>query len=192
MSIKKKIKLLATLSVWLLCIVPGLTHATIYEYRNADGNPVFSDTPPPNVNSKAVKLGPVSGFTAPTTPEPEKEVTTPTHADNMLEKPSQPEHVSYTKLELISPAKQSHYHNTSSIPVEVYLEPELQPGDTIEVLVDGKLRGAPHTSDSFYITEYNRGKHQLQVQIKSKEGKILSRSLPSIFYLHRKSIIKAQ
>lgn len=193
--------LAAGLALTLGLSAAGSAEAATRIYRTVDenGNVVFTDVPPrPDEPGQAVELNEGSSFTPPPTPAPE-----PTAEDGSrmsLEQwlgneapPSDEEAagpVSYQSLEIASPANDEGLRdNAGTVTVNARLQPRLDVGHAMQVLLDGEVRQTGQTS-SFQLINVDRGTHSVQVRVVDANGNILIASAPTTFHLQRRSVLQ--
>ena len=131
----------------LLITLSFSAHAAIYE-QIQNGVKVFSDSP--ENGGTEVKLPKESGFQE-------------WHPNKRPEPPEPPEHIH----------EQETFHNERRIPVNVAVSPELQPGDMIRLLVDGKVYHEQE-GNHFVLDNLSRGDHTLQAVVIGTDGSTLS------------------
>lgn len=168
-------------------------HAAIYMQTDKNGNTVYSDTPfghaqrmeLPSGNqvspSKVIlpvavpvstKPGPSEGPLLDTTVVPVEQLT----------------HQPYVTFYINSPKDQESIQNQPVIPVEITLEPKLQQGDTVQLVLDEKLAGHPVESTHLELNQIDRGVHQLYAIILDSNQKITNKTKSITIYVHRVNI----
>ena len=68
-------------------------------------------------------------------------------------------------LNIISPADQTTFQNQTPISVIITIQPSLQNGDQVQLILDGKPYGQPQAGLTFNLEGLERGTHQLQVRV---------------------------
>lgn len=161
-------------SIFLISIfLVSFVQADVYKYTNKQGKTAYSDTPV--VGAEKVVVPPVMTYEAPTIPTKET-------AAVEQKKESTEESIPYSYLKVISPIEQSTVRsNQGIVNVSYDLQPALQKGDSIELLVDGVVR------EGFNIQGIERGAHVVQVQVIAENGDIKISSSRVTFYLQRSS-----
>lgn len=154
--------LLATL-MFSLSVTAGL-----YKGLDEEGNTVYSDTP--FENAKEIKPPPL------TVSKPFKAPPKAAVKETAAEQAS-PE-TKYTKFSIVSPTNNQTIRNVPNIMVNVQITPKLniKKGDNIWLLFDGKALVKNSRSTSIPIGRANRGLHTVQVQLRSKTGKVIKHS----------------
>jgi Domain of unknown function (DUF4124)/Bacterial Ig domain len=172
--VRKPLRLGVVLALTVTLSGPALSQ--IYRTKDADGNVVFTDTPPPGGSAKQVQLQhtntaePVA-VPPPATPEDEAvvEEVAPTQA-----------------VRITSPA------NDETIPmgggnfsVVARVEPPLEKGQSLQLSLDGNPTGKLQQSGFWDLTSVDRGTHQLTVAVVDSNGQIITSSLPVTVHVMR-------
>lgn len=155
--------------VWIMSVA----HAAIYQQLDSQGIMHFSDKP--SAGATVVNLPTVNTVISSQSKTAIKS-TTPTHS-------------SYQTLRIIQPADQQTFQNQLSISVAIQLQPQLQPQDSLQVWLDGKLMQQT-TEMQFTLTALERGSHQLQIKIVGADGQQQLASAPVTFYVHQARVEK--
>ncbi|WP_110949405.1 DUF4124 domain-containing protein [Pseudomonas bohemica] len=143
--------------VLLLLALPAV--AQIYKYTDANGNTAFSNQPPDGTKAETVDLPPLNsvGGAAPAPPLPSPSQNQPQ---------PQPSSASYQTLQLTDlPNDEALRANNGSFMIGVMIQPRLQPGHQLQLVVDGKPYGQPTNVPRVQVTELDRGEHSLSVQV---------------------------
>lgn len=162
----------------LLCLLlttPALAAAAIYRYEDAQGNPVFTDEPPPGVSARPVDLPP------PTTVE--MAVPAPTAASPAAEPPAT---TPYQTLAIGGlPEGEAVRANDGDLRVQAILEPPLRPGHRLRLLLDGRPQPdlEPQTMTA-QLDNLDRGQHNLQLEVLA-EDRVVQRSAVRTFTVQR-------
>jgi len=174
--------------VSLVCaatLFPGSPEAatTVYRSVDADGNVTFTDQPPtPGEEAEAVEIREPASFSAPAPVATDEETWS---AEGEAGEDFDQAPFVYTGLAIVAPAADEGVReNAGNVTVIAAVEPELQPGHEIEVLLDGEaIAGAAGTS--VVLTDIERGSHTLEARIVDESGAILISSAPSTFHMLR-------
>lgn len=147
----------------LLFALPAV--AQIYKYTDANGNTAYSNQPPNGTKAETVDLPPLNSVStgAPTMPQP-----------------PQPNEVraaqgsaAYQTLQLTDlPDDEALRANNGTFTVGVKIEPRLQSGHRLQMLLDGAPYGQPTNVPRLQLTELDRGEHSLAVQVLQSEQPI--------------------
>ena len=161
-----------------LMLFSQTTHAgtDVYVTRDANGNPVFSDTPSEAAEKIIIKE-------IQTVEEP-KAVTLPDSSDPRIKQA-----VRYETLDIISPqSDEAIRNNAGNIMIQVALKPGLGGDDVILITLDGKevSRGS---ATSVALNNLDRGSHQVSAAVISRTGARLLKSDVVEFHLLRTSVL---
>ncbi len=173
---------------WLLALLavatlPAMGQQQIYECPGEGGVRTFTDTPCPA--GKPLQLP--SPNVIDTGPPPQPRAAAP-----------QPAAPAYTGFAILSPEQGGTLHtNTGQFPVALALEPALQPGNVIQVTLDGTPLQAQRDTLQFDISsdEWNTAAvaeqpHTLAVSVVDASGKTVIAAAPVQFYVQRAFIRK--
>ena len=168
---------LSVLFLGALFAVPAL--AQIYKTTDADGNVVFSDKPPIGSSSaEAVELSPTN-----TAPPP------PVIAPVERKPAAQQEEPVPVAVRISSPTDETTIPKGGGIfDVVAATSPELAPGQTLQLLMDGQPQGPPQTGNRWKLENVFRGPHDLVVQRLGGDGDVLASSEPVRVYVLRPGI----
>ncbi|MDT8438500.1 MAG: DUF4124 domain-containing protein [Wenzhouxiangellaceae bacterium] len=152
----------------------------IYKTVDENGNVVYTDQRPDD-NSEPMKL-------------PELSVVSPVDIgdSNAVQNPEQAapaaQAVAVPTLRLLSPSHEQTFQNTGGVlPVSIAVDGELPPGSQLAYLVDGEVRQTG-TSTRVSLEEVFRGEHQVQVQLRAANGRVLAGTEPVTVFMHQTSI----
>lgn len=149
----------------LVMVAPLVLAAPVYRSVDEQGRVVFSDEPSPGAEKVDVPA-------ANTTPALEPR--------DVERKSSQPDFAGYGAVRIISPGDIVP-NGLAGAAVRVELEPELQSGHRIQVLLDGEAV-ASGASTQLTIQQLPRGTHTLEVQVLGgKPEKVLGSGSREIF-----------
>ncbi len=167
--------------IMLLCSLMLVSaQADIYRTVSPDGSVVFSDQDV-NDQSVKVKLKPVS------VSKPASNVTL-TPEDLQLKSPStKPSEGYYTSVKVMAPQDGQTLWNEPKTAVVVGIQPALQPGDKVQLKMDGKVVRTNATGE-FELEYIERGEHRLQAQVVNAEGKVLRFSKSIKIYVQRTNL----
>ena len=162
------------LVILVLASAPSL--AQIYKSTDADGNVVFTDTPPDHTTSEQVDLKPTNTLA----PPPAAPASSPGKPGPTLAAPPAPQ------ATITEPA------NETTIPmgggnftVSATVDPGLSGGQGLQLLIDGKPEGEVQPNATWHLMNVFRGAHDLVVQVVDSDGKALSSSEPVRVYVLR-------
>jgi hypothetical protein len=143
--------------VLLMLALPAV--AQIYKYTDANGNTAFSSQPPDGTKAETIELPPLNNVT-PASPPPAP-VAAPQEQNQAPQSTA-----AYQVLELTDlPQEEALRANNGSFTVGVAIQPRLQSGHTLQLLVDGAPYGQPTNVPRMQVLELDRGEHSLAVQV---------------------------
>lgn len=174
-------KRILALPLLCLCMI-GVAHATIYSWKDANGNTVFSDQkPPPGVTAQKLKLKPIPTVPAtslpPAPPPTDRQQTHPTP-------------VTHPEIEIVSPKnEQAIRANNGDISIDIQVKPGLAGYQAVHLYVDEKMVSAGH-SLNVQLRNMDRGEHHAYaVLTDAASGQVLRRSKTVTFYVLRHSVL---
>jgi hypothetical protein len=147
----------------LLFALPAV--AQIYKYTDANGNTAYSNQPPNGTKAETVDLPPLNSVSTsvPATPPP-----APPNQGQAAKGSA-----AYPVLQLTDlPNDEALRANNGTFTVGVRIEPRLQPGHRLQLLLDGAPYGQPTNVPRLQLTELDRGEHSLAVQVLQNEQPI--------------------
>jgi hypothetical protein len=168
-----------------LLLVAKQLHANIeiYKWEDENGNVHFSDKPHPGAETITVRptktYSPSQTGTSPKPAQPEN--TQPLKIEPK-QKPT-----TYTQVKIVDPKNQATIRsNTGELTVIAHTEPklDLEQGDRLLLLYDGKPYGKPQSEPAFSLTHVYRGTHNLQVQVIDQSGRVVVSSNPVTVFIH--------
>lgn len=170
--------LLLSLSLFAAAIATAST--TLYKWVDKNGVVHYSDRPAPG--AVAIEVKSAQGYEAP----PKPAAASPQAA----KKPGAAD-AGYQKLDLWKPENNETLTNTgNTVTVRVRLEPELRPGDTIWIYLDGKrVDGLPATGEAFELKEVWRGSHTVSAVVSDSNGKVLIKSQSVTFNIFQTNLL---
>lgn len=149
----------------------------IYRTTDAQGNVVFTDTPPASADTaEQVQLRQTN-----TTPPPPARPAAAT--DNETE-----EAVSRSVSITSPPDETSIPMGPGNFSVAAQVEPSLAPDESLQLYLDDMPWGAPQQAAAWDLTNVFRGAHDVTVAVIDSEGEQLTKSEPVRVYIHRPSI----
>jgi len=147
-------------------------NAGFYKGLDEEGNVVYSDKP--FENSEIITPPAITVMEAPKIKPKEDAVEE--------EKPAE---FKYTQFDIVAPVNDQVIWNEPDLIVNVRLTPNLNVDEnhSIWLLMDGKPLVKNSQSLSLPIGRSDRGAHQLQAQVRNKEGKIIVRTRTIIVHI---------
>ncbi|MFP3926577.1 DUF4124 domain-containing protein [Pseudomonas sp. W5-36] len=152
----------------LLLLVFALPAAAqIYKYTDASGNTAYSNQPPNGTKAETVELPPLNSVetVVPAVPPP----LPATQNQNQNQQTA----ATYQVLALKDlPQDEALRANNGSFTVGVAIEPRLQPGHLLQLIVDGTPYGQPTNIPRLQVMELERGEHSFSVQVLDNQRSI--------------------
>lgn len=161
----------------LACLLLALAlpaSAQIYKYVDANGNTVFTNQPPDGAAAESVNLPPTNTveMQTPSTPAGNDDTSTQSAAP-------------YSALSLTGiPDDEAMRANNGTFVVGVNIQPRLQPGHQLRLILDGEPYGQAGNVPSLQLTNVERGEHSLAVAIVAGE-RIVQQSATETFTVQR-------
>lgn len=154
--------------------------AGLYKGLDEEGNVTYSDKP--SANAEIIIPPPLTIVDAPKIKPKEEAVEEEAAAE-----------YKYTSFSISSPKDQQTIWNEPDLAVSLQLKPALNAADghNIWLLMDGKPLIKNSQSLLLQIGRSDRGEHQLQAQIRNKQGKIIKRSQTITVHI-KNAVIKKQ
>ena len=143
----------------LLLVLALPAAAQIYKYTDANGNTAYSNQPPNGTPAETVELPPLNSV--PTVAPSPSGTSAPQNQSQ-----TQQTAAAYTVLELTDlPDGEALRANNGSFTVGVAIQPRLQSGHLLQLVIDGKPYGQPTNIPRLQVMELDRGEHSLSVQV---------------------------
>lgn len=164
----------------LLMMVICASNAQIYKWVDSQGGGHFSDTP--HKGAQIITLPDEQNSSSPSSSTPQ----TATESNESQEhSPVKLKH-SYTKIEIVQPESGATIRNNQGfVTVTAQTEPDLFPGDKLQLLYDSAALGEPQKNPVFEINGMYRGSHILAIQVMDEDGNVLDSSDPITIYVFR-------
>jgi hypothetical protein len=152
------------------------SYAQIYKWTDNQGIVHFSDTP----HVGAEKINNLQQNYSP----PPSSAIPSLHPKIQPEKENQ--QGTYTLVAITQPVDQATIRNNQGyIVVTVKLEPQLFPGNKVQILFDDQPRGTPQDLLIFQLNGVYRGSHTIAVQVLGADGEVLKTSPSITIYMQR-------
>jgi hypothetical protein len=162
-----------------LCAATAL--AETYVRVEKDGSKTYSDRPLPG--GQPVEIQPAQTYSAPPPPPIGGSSNSNLPREQQLLK--EMNDFRYSSC-VLTPQPEAAFTNPQSVSVGVSLQPNLRPGDVVDLRVDGTSVPGPNTL-SFLLPQPNRGAHTVSVLIKDRYGKTMC-SASATFHVFRASV----
>jgi hypothetical protein len=157
------------LSVLFVSLVAAsVAMATTWVRVEKDGSKTYSDRPLPG--GQPMEVQPAQTYSAPKNPDNTSSTLGQTAEQRAL---AGIDDFQYSSCSL-SPANDETFTNPESIEVRVSVEPSIRPGDSVNLVVDG--RAADPYEMSVILQMPDRGQHTGSVTLKDTYGRVLCRA----------------
>lgn len=167
---------------FLILFSISVCHADIYMQKDSNGNTTYSDTPFNNATRVDLSNQHSASFQSSPQILPAAKSSEPNKTPALSSDIKTNE---YTEFMISSPKDQDSIQNQAVLPVNIILKPELKSGDTIQLLLDGKLTGNPSTSTNLQLGQLDRGQHELSAIIVNSNQQVVKKSNSVTFFFHR-------
>jgi len=161
-----------------LMLVCATASAQVYKRIGADGKIYFSDQP--GADAREVDVAPAQAVSLPPVPR-----------QTGAAQPQNDAGASYTAFTVVSPTSdQGVRANDGNVTVSLSLQPELMPGHTVMLNVDGEDGGQTKSSGGLIIELNNlsRGRHSVEATVVDAEGNALIQAGPVSFNVLRVAV----
>ncbi len=170
------------LSIILMTIAVMSAHAELFKWKDAEGNIIYSDQPPPGKEKSEAKV--------------EKEtlpqiIAVPAEQPTSISSSSSPkEKISYNKVKSLVITEPKHdealRENSGNVSINVRVDPInfAENGSILAIYMDGKeVAKGPETS--VQLLNVDRGTHTLKVELINSAGNVILATRPTVFHLQR-------
>jgi|GWRWMinimDraft_6_1066014.scaffolds.fasta_scaffold51954_1 hypothetical protein len=163
----------------LLLLPLGSMADAVYRTIDAQGNVVFTDTPPTDATpADRIEIRPTNTVRPPETLSRPAPVETPEEESEV---------VTY-KVEITEPANETSFpRGPGNFSVKAAVSPELSEMESLQLFIDGTPSGEPQRSPTWDLTNVFRGAHDLTVEVLDGSGKTIVRSEPVHVFVQRPS-----
>lgn len=169
----------------MLCLsAAGAQAADVWRWKDANGVVHYSDVQVPGAERIAVQSAPKPGSVA--TP------ATPSRAATAQAEPEEERIVPYGRCEFSTPKNDETFPNVTEVNVAVDLQPSLQRGHRVQVLLNGKAVAEwPADAQQFPLADLHRGAYTLAARVLDASGAPLC-STPTINFYVQQAIVRPQ
>lgn len=169
----------------LVLLLPGMALAELYRGVDAQGNVIYSDTPFESAEKYTPPPISVVGGGVKAKKDAKTEEGAVEDAATQEDKPFR-----YLQFDILRPTANETIYNPVQLMVSLRLKPGLNTADghTISLLLDKKPVVKKSEDTAFALDPPERGAHQLQGQIRDKNGKIVGRTRAVVFFIKRGSV----
>ena len=98
----------------------------------------------------------------------------------------------YVSIGISAPTNEQTFTGTGGqVSVSVQLEPGLQAGDSVQLMMNGQVVSEPSSSaTSFELKDVPRGTHTLLASVIGRDGQIVIQSPPVTFFMRQQSVLQ--
>lgn len=162
----------------LACVAHAAVAAEVWRWKDADGVTHISDRPMPGAERVTV-TAPRAGAAA---PMPQSSTDTTATAE--------PSARPYLRCVVTSPAQEAAFQRVDPITVSLQLDPALQAGHRITVLLNGApVTDWPPGSAAHTLTDLFRGSYTLTARVVDDAGRALCSSPSITFHVRQPSLL---
>ncbi len=157
-------------------------NAELFKWKDADGNVIFSDQPPPGIDKVESEVEQESLPHINTVPALDI-----TESNKSKSSKKEANKVAYTNLTIVSPLHDSEVReNSGKVQINVRVEPEIfaERGHQLIIYMDG-VEVSKGESTSVLIDNVDRGTHDIKASIVNNQGFVLRETRVTTFTLHR-------
>lgn len=167
------------LLVLLVFSLPSLAQ-TVYRTTDAQGNVVFTDTPPTNATqADRIAIPPTNTVRPPEVPAP---------PPGPVETPEAEAAVEPYSVAITNPANETSFPmGPGNFSVSANVNPALRDGDSLQLFIDGTPQGEPQQGASWDLTNVFRGRRDLTIAVIDGSGATVVLSDPVTVFVHRPS-----
>lgn len=179
-------KVVMTLALSLALSLPAAAQ-TIYRTTDAQGNVVFTDDPARG--GEAMELDPLT--VVPSRPVQPLSSASPGPADGTTRygEPGQP-FMPYDVFAIASPEQETTLPTgaAGNAQVRLAIRPDLRDDHRVRLLVDGQVSQSAMHTDTFLLSNLNRGEHRVQAELLDASGAVRHRTSPLTLFVQRASV----
>lgn len=167
--------------------------AEVYQWKDANGNTVFGDSPPESVRAAAVDLPLLTiadsyGSDRNKNDDKQSVVANPEAEAEASATDDNAQPVVYKRFKVASPQKDEGVRaNNGNVMVRFDLEPALQPGHGLVVYLDGK-QVANDSATVFSLENLDRGEHSVFAVLHGLNNEVIKNTQPVKFHVLRASV----
>lgn len=177
-----------SLTAFIILLLSFGAQAELFKWKDAEGNIIYSDQPPPGAKKEEHKVEKESLPPIISTPALERPAasTSTSLSNNSQEEPDR-----YTSLAIVSPENDTSVRqNAGNVSIKVAIEPYLfnERGDLLVIYMDGQEVSRGRES-SIQLIEVDRGTHVIGAEIVDASGNSIKTASPVTFTLHRHSVL---
>ncbi|MDE1461713.1 DUF4124 domain-containing protein [Spartinivicinus poritis] len=162
----------------LIAILPwAASYAEIYKTIDKDGKVVFTDNPE-GKPAEEVELKKGNTISLP----PAK--ISPSSKSSDINSKS----FSYREFNIKKPTQDATIRGSGNFSVLAAISPNLRPGDSVQLYIDGKPYGSKQKGLLFNLNNVDRGTHSIVVKVLNSDGRVLNSASVTV-HVHRSSAL---
>lgn len=179
------------IGIFILAAMISTSYAAIYVNQSTPDSTEYSDTP--SANAAEVTVPPVNTVAPQSQPQAASQSnsksSTTTGTNNSVAATGGSTEETYKVFQIVKPTNGETIQNQPVIPVEMHFEPNMMPGDKVQLYIDGSPVGTPTVTTYQEIGLVDRGTHTLYGAIINKNNQAIKRSNSVTLYVHRNSTV---
>ena len=180
--IKHGSKLMKSIFIIIVCLMVFSAHAELFKWKDADGNLIYSDQPPPGKDKAESEVEQMELPQVITVPAPKASSATGTGLSKGSTTP-----VRYKELTIVEPVHDTAVReNTGNVKITVRVLPKnfAETGAILAIYMDGnEVSKGPQTS--VQLMNIDRGTHTLKAELLNAAGHVVKATRPTVFHLQR-------
>lgn len=160
-------------------VAPVHAGQTVWKWVDSNGVTHFADTPVPGATKVEISGGNRDSRPTPTYPSSSLPTQQPVNTGP-----------SYRTFEISKPVSDQNFINTGGqVTVNVRIDPALQPGHQLALLLDGqRVEGFPRNALQYDLKGVPRGTHTAAAQVQDSRGTRLQETAAVTFYVRQESV----
>ncbi|MEO8307026.1 MAG: DUF4124 domain-containing protein [Pseudomonadota bacterium] len=175
----RKVAFLLLTACATLALSGMLMAAETWRWKDANGVVHYSDKPAPGAERiEVIAPKPSISVTRPPVAQPRAAAAANEEADS-------PAVVPYTRCVITSPDNEETFNAVNTVSASLLLEPALQPGHRIEMLLNGNIvKDWPQQASSHTLTNLERGSYTLSARVLDSFGGSVCAGPTINFFVH--------
>ena len=166
----------------VVCSLAFNVQAELFKWKDADGNLIYSDQPPPGKNKAESEIEQEELPQIITVPAPKTTSATSSNASRKTEKA-----IRYKELTIIEPGHDTAVReNAGNVSITVRVLPNnfAETGAILAIYMDGvQISKGPETT--VQLMNVDRGTHTLKAELLNSSGYVVKATRPTVFHLQR-------
>lgn len=166
----------------IVCLMAISAHAELFKWKDADGNLIYSDQPPPGKNKAESEVAKEELPQIISVPAPKISNATESSSAKRSN-----DTVKYKELIIVEPAHDvAIRENSGNVQISVRVLPDnfADTGAILAIYMDGvEISKGPQTSVK--LMNVDRGTHTLKAELMNSAGHVVKATRPTVFHLLR-------